>query len=354
MSRRPARVKLRGMRRGALALAVLSMTIGAGPAPAAAAESARLHCGQVIDDRAVLDRDLVCDGPGLILRNPRTVLQLNGHSLRSRRSCREGAASTGLVIEATADGAQVLGPGAVQGFVVDIQLTGAARVHVRDLRLADGCTYGLAIAEASSTRVEGVTFHRNGSEEENGAAVRVDTADRVTLAGNDFFLNGHGQHSAAIDLRRCEQCRVAANHVTANRGAGLLLDNAPDDIVDESPDATFVLNEFERGDGVAPPALWPLRGQSQVGLPTVAGCATVSDYVKPHEAITVGCPQDPQLRGLRNSVVGYRLLLGGAPYGAGCSSVDIKPASSTGGGSVTCTSPQPVFGLTLEVTCCLN
>jgi hypothetical protein len=90
----------------------------------------------------------------------------------------------------------------------------------------------------------------------------------------------------------------------------VLLDNVFADLVDEGNDNTFVLNEFERGSGVDTPALRPLIGQSNDGVPAVAGCGTVTDFLPPRQTATVTCPQDPQLRGLRNSVVGYRLIVG--------------------------------------------
>ncbi len=334
-----------------------------------ASHAAPLHCGQVLGEQAVLDRDLECDGPGLIVRNPRTVLQLNGHTLASRKTCGERAAPAGVVVEATADGAQILGPGEVRGFVNGVQLTGAARVAVRDVRVDDSCTNGVLVSGAGAARLDGVTLHRNGGGGQQGAAVRVEDADDFTLHGSLVFQNGRGDRAAAVDLRKCGHCRVTGNRIVANRAAGVRLDldshdaivernvvlgNGFADLVDEGTDSTFVLNDFERGTGVAPSELRPLVAQSNAGVPAVAGCATVSDFLKPRQTATVQCPQDPQLRGLRNSVVGYRLLLGETRYPGTCAGVDITPAYSGGGGSITCTNPDSLWNVILEVTCCLN
>ena len=54
---------------------------------AAAARTPSIRCGTVVEEDAVLDRDLRCEGPALILRNPRSVLQLKGHTVESSRSC---------------------------------------------------------------------------------------------------------------------------------------------------------------------------------------------------------------------------------------------------------------------------
>jgi len=323
----------------------------------------------VLGEQAVLDRDLECDGPGLIVRNPRTVLQLNGHTLASRRTCGEGAAPAGIVVEPTADGAQILGPGEVRGFVTVLQVNRAARVGVRDVRIDDSCTNGVMVSDARDARLDGLTLHRNGGTGEAGSAIRVDEGDHFTLHNSLVFQNGHGDRVAAVDLRKCSDCRVTGNRIVVNRTVGLHLDldshdavvernvvlgNGFADLVDEGTDSTFVLNDFERGTGVAAPALKPLIAQSNAGLPSVAGCATVTDFLKPRQTATVTCPQDPQLRGLRNSVVGYRLIIGDKLYGATCSNPTITPAYSGGGGSLTCTNPDALWNLILEVTCCLN
>jgi hypothetical protein len=357
------------MIRRVVAAVTVCLVLGTSGGRSGVADAARLRCGMVLGEQAVLDRDLACDGPALIVRNPRTVLQLNGHKLVSRRSCAEGAAPSGIVVEPTADGAQIVGPGEVRGFVNGIQVAGASRVRIRDLRVADSCVHGVLVSGTWDTRLDGVTLHRNGTENDGGTAVRVEESDRFGLETSEVFLSGRGHTAGAVDLRKCDHCRIAGNRIVANRAAGirldldthdvqvernLVLDNGFADVVDEGVDNTFVLNEFERGNGVVPPALWPLRGQSNRGVPAVAGCATVADYLKPHQTVTVTCPQDAQLRGLRNSVVGYRLLLGEKPYGRSCAAVELKPAHSGGGGSVTCTNPDSLWGLVLEVTCCLN
>jgi len=355
----------------ALFVTTVLIAIGAGTEPlVAVANAASVRCGMVVDDRATLDRDLRCDGPAFILRNPRTVLQLNGHSVESRRSCAEGAAPAGIVVESTADGAQILGPGVVRGFVTGIRVTGTARTQVRDVRVSDCCTNGLLVDGATGFRVHGSTFHRNGTVGEDGTAVRVEQARRFALEASEIFLNGANAHGAAVDLHACEQCRIAENRIIGNRGAGIrldleshagtiernvALDQRASDIIDEGSDNTFALNVFERGDGVAPPSLWPLTGRPDHGAPGVAGCGTMIDFIKPRQTVTVTCPQDPGLRALRNSVVGYRLLLGGdKPSGATCNPAALRPAHSGGGGSITCTNPDSIWGLVFEVTCCLN
>ncbi|MEO6027351.1 MAG: right-handed parallel beta-helix repeat-containing protein, partial [Candidatus Binatia bacterium] len=348
-----------------IAILVLLTTLGV----ADVAVAANLRCGMVLGEQAVLDRDLVCDGPGLIVRNPRTVLQLNGHTILSRRTCAEGAAPAGIVVEPTADGAQIFGPGLIRGFVNGIAVTTASRVQLRDLRVTDSCTNGILVAGGDDARVDGVTLHRNGLEGDEGTGIRAEHVDRFTLEASEVFGNGHGDRVGAVDLRDCTHCRVAQNRMLGNRAAGLrldldshdaaveknvALDNAFADLVDDGNDSIFALNVFERGTGVVPPKLAPLVGRAERGVPAVAGCATVSDTVKPRETVTVTCPQDPQLRGLRNSVVGYRLLFMDRPFGGACAGSEIKAAHSGGGGSLTCTNPSPIWLLALEVTCCLN
>jgi hypothetical protein len=336
----------------------------ADPAP-----GATLKCGMVLGEQAVLDRNLVCDGPGLIVRNPRTVLQLNGHTVTSRRSCTEGSAPAGIVVEPTADGAQIFGPGTIRGFVNGLTVTTAERVQVRDLRVSDSCVNGILVAGAADARVDGATVHRNGLDGDEGTGLRVERAERFTLEASEVFGNGHGDRAGAVDLRDCAQCRVAQSRILGNRAPGIrldldshaatieknvVLDNAFADLVDEGNDSIFALNVFERGSGVVPPKLAPLVGRADRGVPAVAGCATVSDLMGPRETVTVTCPQDPQLRGLRNSVVGYKLWVGDKPFGGACVRGEIRAAHSGGGGSMTCTNPSPLWMLILEVTCCLN
>lgn len=348
-------------------VAALVLSLALGMSDGAAATS--LRCGKVLGEQAVLDRDLVCDGPGLIVRNPRTVLQLNGHTIVSRRTCAEGAAPAGIVVEPTADGAQIFGPGLIRGFVNGITVTTAERVQLRDLRVSDSCTNGVLIAGAAAARADGVTLHRNGLAGDEGSGIRVEHGERFALEASEVFGSGHGDRSGAVDLRDCNQCRVVGNRILGNRAPGVrldldshdaavernvVLDNGFADLVDDGNDSVFALNVFERGTGVVPPKLAPLVGRAERGVPAVAGCATVSDMMKPREAITVTCPQDAQLRGLRNSVVGYRLFVGDKPYGGTCTGAEIKAAHSGGGGSITCTNPSPIWALMLEVTCCLN
>lgn len=352
-----------------VAAAVVALGANAGPL-VAVGHAATVRCGTVVGEQATLDRDLHCDGAALILRNPRTVLQLNGHTLESHRSCSEGAAVAGIVVESTAHGAQIFGPGAIRGFIRGIQITGASRVQVRDVRVSDSCTDGLLVIGADDVHAHGVTLHRNGATGDGGTAVHVEQAERFALEASEVFLNGTGAAGAAVvDLRACDHCRIVENRIVANRGVGLrmdvdshagtiernlILDHHPNDIADEGNDSTVALNVFERGDGVAPPSLWPLTGQPSRGAPGVAGCGTMTDFIKPRQTVTITCPQDPGLRALRNSVVAYRLLVGDRLYGAACAHAELRPAYSGGGGGVTCTSPDSIWGLVLEVTCCLN
>jgi nitrous oxidase accessory protein NosD len=276
-----------------IAAAVVAFACGAG---APAADAATLKCGMVLEEQAVLDRDLVCDGPGLVVRNPRTVLQLNGHTVRSRRTCAEGAAPAGIVVEPTADGAQIFGPGTIAGFVSGITVTTAERVQVRDVRVADSCTHGVLVSRAPDARLDGVTLHRNGLEGDEGSGVRADHAERFALEASEVFGNGHGDRAGAVDLRDCAACRVAQNRILGNRAPGVrldldshgaavernvVLDNAFADLVDEGNDSVFALNVFERGVGVVAPKLAPLVGRAERGLPAVAGSATVSDAMSP-------------------------------------------------------------------------
>ena len=76
---RRGRTSGRGARAALVAVALLVML----PAPGRATVS----CGTVVEEQVILDRDLRCDGPGLIVRNPRTVVQLNGHAIVSTRAC---------------------------------------------------------------------------------------------------------------------------------------------------------------------------------------------------------------------------------------------------------------------------
>lgn len=332
----------------------------------AASQAATVGCGTVVDEQAVLDRDLRCAGPAVILRNPRTVLHLNGHVVESSRSCSEGAAPTGIMVESTADGAQILGPGVIRGFRTGIEVAGAERVQVRDLRVSDSCADALLVVEAKDVSVRNVTLHRNGA-----TALRAENAGRLRVEGSAVFLNGSGSESSgsAVDLYRCIDCRVTGNRITDNRGVGLrldveshgneiernvILDHRTQDVVDDGSDNTFALNAFERGAGVSPPGLWPLIGDAGAATPPVVGCGLMTDLLKPRQTVTVSCPQDPGLRAVRNSVVGYRLLVGTTPYGTTCQDAHVVPASSSAGGAVRCTNPDSVWSLVLEVTCCLN
>ncbi|HEY2388410.1 MAG TPA: hypothetical protein VGK30_15755, partial [Candidatus Binatia bacterium] len=159
--------------------------------------------------------------------------------------------------------------------------------------------------------------------------------------------------------------------IVANHGAGIRLDSEsqgneiernlllgqrPQDVIDQGSDNLFVLNAFERGDGVDPPASWPLLGIPASPAPGVAGCGTMNAPVGPRATVTLACPQDSGLRAVRNSVVAYRLLNGfnGTLFPSTCNPGTVKSASSTGGGAVTCTNPDSLWTAMLEVTCCLN
>ncbi len=68
--------------------------IAAAPATAEHADAATASCGMVVQDQLVLDRDLRCPGPALIVRNPRSVVQLNGHTIESAKPCRDGSVAS--------------------------------------------------------------------------------------------------------------------------------------------------------------------------------------------------------------------------------------------------------------------
>jgi hypothetical protein len=64
----------RAIARAPRALAVLAII--AGSSVGASASGAVATRGMVVEDTVVLDRDLRCPGPALIIRNPRTLVQL--------------------------------------------------------------------------------------------------------------------------------------------------------------------------------------------------------------------------------------------------------------------------------------
>lgn len=334
--------------------------------------AAPIRCGTVVDEDAVLDRDLRCDGVGIVLRNPRSVLHLNGHTIESSRSCAEGAAPSGITVEGTADGAQILGPGTVRGFVTGIALGEAVRVQVRDVRVADSCAVGVLVVGSDGVRVRDAILHRNGAATEDGAAVRVEESNRFFLEGSDVFANATGANGAAVDLRDCDNCRIVANRIVANAGPGLrldpesratviernvVLDSRGRDVVDASNDGTYVLNLFERGDGLRPPALAPAIGPPAPALPAPAGCGVMQVPIAPRATATVQCPPAGGLRAVRNGVVAYRLLNAfnnQLAFHTACEDLEVRAASDDAGGSVRCTNPDRTFGALLEVTCCLQ
>lgn len=331
-----------------------------------------MSCGMVVEDRVVLDRDLRCVGPALILRNPRTVVQLNGHSIESSARCRDGNVGAGVVVQATADRAQILGPGLIRGFQFGITIDGAGQVQVRDVRVSDNCALGIAVRNGNGIRVRDLVLDRNGGGGDAAGAVRVDGAQRFVLAESQVFLNDAGSTGAAIDLHGCTGCRVAGNRVVANQGSGIKLDveshgselernlvigNRPYDVIDQGSDNVFVLNGFERGEGVDPPAVWPLLSVPASPAPGVAGCGTMHTTIGPRASATITCPQDAGLRALRNTVVAYRLLNAFNPtmlFPGSCTPASVKPAGSSSGGAVTCTNPDSLWTAIFEVTCCLN
>jgi hypothetical protein len=329
-----------------------------------------LRCGTLVDEDAVLDRDLNCDGVGVVLRNPRSVLQLNGHTIASARSCADGAAPTGVTVEKTADGAQILGPGVIRGFVTGIAVGEAVRVQVRDVRVSDSCGVGLLAVGTDGLRVRDVMLHRNGTATEEGGAIRVEQSARFALEGTEVFANRTGGKGAAVDLRDCDRCRVVANRIVANAGPGLrldpesqgavlernvVLDQRGTDIVDQSNDGTYVFNVFERGDGLRPPALMPSTGPPAPAQPIPAGCGTMGVVVAPRETATVTCPPTGGVRAVRNGVVSYRLLnwLSMQPWGQGCDPVEVRAPDGKEGGAVRCTNSDRISPGILEVTCCL-
>jgi len=280
--------------------------------------------------------------------------------------------TVGIAVEASADRAQILGPGIIRGFQTGVGVDGASQVQLRDLRVTDSCALGLSVRNTASTRARDLVLDRNGSGGDVAGAVRVEHTLRFALTDSEVFLNDAGPNGAAIDLRASGSCRLAGNRVLANRGAGIRLDGEsqgnevernlilgqrPNDVIDQGSDNLFVLNGFERGEGVDPPHAWPLLGIPASPAPGVAGCGTMNAPVGPRSTITITCPQDSGLRAVRNSVVSYRLL---NPFNttllfpATCDPGVVKPASGSAGGAVTCTNPDSLWWAMLEVTCCLN
>lgn len=364
----PAPRRLRALTAAAGVVAVL-LVAGAALRPAAAAET--LRCGRVAPLLAMLDGDLVCDGPGPILRNPGTIVQMNGHTLSTSRACDDASAGAGLLVESTAEGAMILGPGEVRGFATGIAVAGAQRVEIHDVRIADSCVDGLSVFDAAAVRVERLVAHRNGVLPGDGWGVRVTRSDAFEMRASHLFLNGAGARGGAVDWQDCDGCRLVDNHIVANQDVGVrvdtesqdarvqrnvLLDHRRFDVVDEGPDSTFVLNVFERAEGLAPPTTWPLTGSAPPAAPAVVGCGIIQTQAPARGRVTLTCPQDPGLRGLRNSVVAYRLLnifQPLRPSGAACDPVRLTPADGEHGGRIECTNPG-VFPAILHVTCCLN
>ena len=326
----------------------------------------------VVAETVILDRDLDCAGPGLIVRNPRSIVQLNGHTLRFTERC-EDASAAGLAVESTADGAQIFGPGAIRGFPTGITVEGAGRVQLRDLTVSESCGRGVAVARADNVEARNLVLRKNGAADmDRGSAFDVEDAASLTLTDSTVFLNGTGSRGAAVDLHACTDCRVSGNRIVANHGAGIRLDTESHgcevqrnvvldhdrvDVVDQGSDNALALNAFERGQGTKPPALWPLLGPSAAPPAGVAGCGLMHAGINPRETATVTCPQDPGLRGLRNSVVAYRLLNAfspAVPMPATCSPAEIVPATSGGGGALRCGNANSVWPVIVEVTCCLN
>ncbi len=339
------------------------------PVPGTAGR-APARCGMVVEDEAVLDRDLTCDGVGIVLRNPRSTLQLNGHTIASARSCAEGAAPSGISVEKTADGAQILGPGLIRGFVTGIAMDEAVRVLVRGARVADSCGVGMLIVGTDGVRVRDTLLHRNGVASEDGGAIRVEQSARFALEGADVFANGTGAKGAAVDLRDCDRCRIVGNRIVANTGSGLrldpesraailernvVLDQRGADVVDQSNDGSYVMNLFERGTGLRAPALWPPIGPPAAAPVAPSGCGLMHATVAPRSTATVTCPHAGGVRAARNGVVAYRLVnpFTSLPFSASCDPVEVRPADGHEGGSVRCTNPESIYGALLEVTCCL-
>jgi hypothetical protein len=347
-----------------LAAAGLVSDVGAGRPPS-------IRCGTIVDEDAVLDRDLRCEGTALVLRNPRSVVQLNGHTMESARSCAEGAAPSGITVERTAEGAQILGPGLVRGFVTGIAIGDAVRVQVRDIRVSDSCGLGLLVVGTDGVRVRDAMLHRNGAATDEGGAIRVEQSARFALEGTEIFANGTGPKGATVDLRDCDRCRIIANRIIANQGPGLrldpesraaiiernvVLDHRLGDIIDQSSDGTYVFNVFERGDGLRPPALWPAPGPPAPAQAAPAGCGVMHTLIAPRSTAALECPPAGGVRPVRNSVVAYRLLnpFGMLPFPEVCEPVEVHAADGTTGGSVRCTNPNRMYSALLEITCCLN
>lgn len=93
---------------------------------ASAGAAAAVECGQTIDRDVVLTRDLVCPGPGPVLRIVRSgvTLALDGHAIRAGA----GAPAVELV---DVDGVTVRGPGRIAGALSAIEATRTTglRVH---------------------------------------------------------------------------------------------------------------------------------------------------------------------------------------------------------------------------------
>lgn len=350
-------------------LAVIAGAMLLAPLTAAAGRPA-VRCGMVVEDDAVLDRDLRCDGVAVVLRNPRSVVELNGHTISSARSCAEGAAPTGIAVEQTADGAQILGPGLIRGFVTGIAIDETVRVQVRDVRVSDSCSLGVLAIGTDGVRIRDALLHRNGRASEEGGAIRVERSQRFALEGSTIFANATGAKGAAIDLRDCDRCRIVGNHVLANAGPGLrldpesravilernvVLDQRDVDVADGSNDGSYVFNLFERADGLRPPARWPSVG-APAGAPAgPSGCGTMHVLVPPHTTATLACPAAGGVHNARNGVVAFRLLnpFSLEPWGAPCEDLEVRAPDGDQGGAVRCTNPERTYPTLLEVTCCL-
>jgi hypothetical protein len=137
----------------------------------------------------------------------------------------------------------------------------------------------------------------------------------------------------------------------------VVLDQRGTDVVDQSNDGSYLLNLFERGNGLRPPARWPTVGTAAAAQPAPAGCGTLHTTVAARTSALLACPDlgAGGVRAVRNGVVSYRLLnpFTFQPFAASCDPVEVHAADGTAPGSVRCTNPDRVYAALLEITCCL-
>lgn len=220
--------------------------------PGEVVRASHVNCGDVITTDTVLDADLTCAGPGLIIGADNITLDLNGHTLTGPGldcppTCSFFSVPDGVRVDRH-NGVTITN-GYITGFVYGIRLIGASHNVIDHVVTTDSTFNGIALSSGLglSGSDNNVVTHCDSSNNTVFGIIMNDGSDdnvvqHCALSGNQTGVFIGGGRTGAPSFRN----HLAQNGVR-NNGLGIHFRNADENLVEwnvvEANDLGILISE---------------------------------------------------------------------------------------------------------------